>query len=162
MPLTQEQMIEQMQESRANHAEMIALRSLILNYIDHLQKAYPNNTELQESMYALNYTIRLRPVPDDRATYMNERYYARFGKRNATAKQRQAMIRAGVIMPRKRAGYRTKSGGQAYERQDAIMPREYPDDKPLEFETLDDLPKPKDENLTSQPSMTFDEPEDKY
>ena len=158
MPLTQEQMVEQMQESRANHDEMIALRHLILNYIEHLQKAYPNNAELQESMSALSYTIRLRAIPDDRATYMNERYYARFGKRNAKAKQRQALIRAGVIVPRAQStAFRDRKKGP-----EPLLPRDYPDDAPLEFETLDELPKPKDTNLALGPSFSLDEPGDKY
>jgi len=175
MPLTQAQMVEQMQESRANHAEMKALRTLILNYADHVQKTYPKNQELQETFGALSMTIRMRPVPDDRATYMNEKYYARFGRRNAKAKQRQALIRAGVIVPQERGRYAPKTGGMSdsdvgfrqnpgktYERQAPIFPRDYPDDPPLEFETLDDMPKPSDANLTAAPSFSLDEPEDKY
>lgn len=168
MPLTQEQMLEQVQESRANHAEMKALRTLVLNYAEHVQRTYPRNLELQETMSALCMTIRLRPVPDDRATYMNEKYYARFGRRNAKAKQRQALIRAGVIIPRERGTYATKSGGMAdpdstfrnnpgktYERKAPIFPRDYPDDAPLEFETLDDLPKPEG-NFASGPNISLD------
>lgn len=181
MPLTQAQMIEQMQESRANHQEMKALRTLILNYIGHLQATYPKNQELMESMSALSITIQMRTIPDDRATYMNEKYYARFAKRNATAKQRQAMIRAGVIIPRARGTYQNKDGGIAdpdvgfrnnpgktHVRQAPIMPRDYPDDKPLEFETVAELPKPQapqaplQEKLALAPSFTLDEPEDKY
>lgn len=175
MPLTQDQMIEQMQESRANHAEMKALRALVLNYCDHCQRTYPKNQELLTSLGALATTIQMRPIPDDRATYMNEKYYARFAKRNAKAKQRQVMIRAGVIIPRNRGRYLNKEGGMSdpdigfrdqpgkiYERHAPILPRDYPDDKPLEFETLDELPKPKDTDLTAAPSFSLDEPEDKY
>ena len=176
MPLTQEQMLEQVQESRANHAEMKALRTLILNYAEHVLRTYPKNLELQETFSALCMTIRLRPVPDDRATYMNEKYYARFGRRNAKAKQRQALIRAGVIIPRERGPCRNKDGGtsdpdegafrnqpgKTWLRQAPIFPREYPDDAPLEFESLDELPKPKDTDLTAAPSFSLDEPEDKH
>lgn len=173
MPLTQDQMVEQMQESRANHAEMKALRTLILNYADHVQKTYPKNQELQETFSALSMTIRMRPVPDDRATYMNERYYARFGRRNAKAKQRQALIRAGVFVPQERGRYATKTGGQADPdagfrnspgktniRQAPIFPRDDPDDKPLEFEKLEDMPKPQGNFIDSGPNIELDTPDE--
>lgn len=153
MPLTQEQMLEQMRESRANHEEMKALRALILNYTEHAQKAYPTNIDLQECMSALAVTVRLRPVPDDRATYMNERYYSRFAKRNAKAKQRQTLIRAGVIVPRTKGSYKNNIGGTrdpdvsfrekpgraTYKREAPIFPRSDPDDKELTFDTIADM-----------------------
>lgn len=153
MPITQDQMIEQMKEARANHQEMKALRELILNYIGHLRVQYPKNNELSEAMTALEYTVRMRPVPDDRATYMNEKYYARFGSRNADAKERQRLVRAGVIQPRERNFHKRKTRrslpdefafrdqpAQPHTRGKApIFPHDDPGDPELEFETLEEL-----------------------
>jgi hypothetical protein len=47
-------------------------------------------------------------------------------------------------------------------RSEIKFPRVFEDDKELEFETLEDLPKPADTNLTAAPSFSLDEPEDKY
>lgn len=159
MPLTQEQMIEQMQEARANHAEMKALRTLILNYADHAQRTYPKNLELCESMSALAYTVRLRPIPDDRVTFLNERYYARFASRNAKAKQRQTLIRAGLIVPRAQSATRempSRQKGPA-----PIFPRDYPDDAPIEFDSMPDLTTPasesQQENLFTGLNISLDE-----
>lgn len=132
MPITQDQMLEQMHEARAAHAEMLALRNIVLNYANHVKKTYPNNDDVQQTMTALEYTVSIRPIPTDRATYVNEKYYARFAKRNASAKQRQALIRAGAYTERPRK-YR-KRGQPGIDREAVIMPREYPDDKPLEME----------------------------
>jgi hypothetical protein len=153
MPITQEQMIKQMQEARANHQEMKALRELILNYIGHLRTQYPQNNELGEAMSALEITVRMRPIPDDRETYMNEQYYTRFASRNADAKERQRLVRAGVIQPRERNFHKRKTRrnipdeyafrdepAQPYGRGKApIMPRDDPDDAELEFETPEEL-----------------------
>lgn len=162
MPITQEQMLEQVRESRANHAELIALRDLILNYISHAQKMHASNVELQEVLGALDYHVRIRPVPDDRATYMNEKYYSRFGKRNAKAKERQALIRAGAFAPSQRMQVALDNGERHIQSESRAfrqyqpnvtntMPsgkRHYvkpiiPDDSnepPLEFDTIETLP----------------------
>lgn len=135
--------MEQIREARDNHAEMIALRTLILEYTRLSAKTYPKNTELQETMSALSTVVLLRPIPTDRATYMNEKYYSRFARRNATAKQRQAAIRAGMYTgePRK---YRKRASPQGEaptygRRVNPIMPRIDPDDKELEFEIIENV-----------------------
>ena len=150
MPLTQKQMLEQMQEARANHQEMKALRALILNYAEHCLKTYPDNSQLCESMSALSYTIRARPIPDDRITFMNERYYTRFAKRNAKAKQRQTLLRAGLLQPRA-AGVARRLAGPA-----PIFPQEHPDDAPLEFDSLPDATTPASECQQEKLSTSLD------
>jgi hypothetical protein len=158
MPLTQEQMIEQMQEARANHQEMRALRDLILNYAEHCLKTYPANAELCESMRALAYTVRLRAIPDDRVTFLNERYYARFASRNAKAKQRQTLIRAGLIVPR--AGNSvTRDMPSRQKGPPPIFPKDYPDDAPLEFDSMSDLParESQEEKFLSGLQISLDE-----
>ena len=164
MPITQEQMIEQMQEARANHAEMKAVRTLVLNYINHVKETYPGNGELQESMTALSYTIQMRPVPDDRATYMNERYYARFAKRNARAKERQTLIRKGIFesQPRRYKKRKTGDSSEFVGRGPApIFPREHPDDAPLVFDSVPNLTIPEsgsqEENLFTGLNISLDE-----
>ena len=161
MPLTQEQMIEQMQEARANHQEMRALRDLILNYTEHCLKTYPANAELCESMCALAYTVRLRPIPDDRVTFLNERYYTRFASRNAKAKQRQTLIRAGLIVPRAQSASATRDMPSRQKGPAPIFPRDYPDDAPLEFDSMPDLTTPasgsQEENLFTGLNISLDE-----
>lgn len=151
MPITQEQMILQMKESRAGLSEMRALRDLILGYCQKANETYAGNAELVRTMTALSTVVLMRPIPDDRETYLNEKYYQRFAKRNAKAKERQTLIRNGIIEARGRKYRKRKSKEQYGQRGEAlIFPREDPDDKELEFDTQEDLapfanlPTPKD------------------
>lgn len=133
-------MLRQMKEARANNLEMKAIREIILSYAKQAVDVYRHNKELVRTMTALANVIQLRTVPDDRETYLNEQYYQRFAKRNAKAKDRQTLIRHGMISSQPRKYKRQKRADQYGVRGTAlIMPREDPDDKELEFDTQEDL-----------------------
>lgn len=129
-----------MKESRAGLSEMRALRDLILGYCQKANETYASNEELVRTMTALSTVVLMRPIPDDRETYLNEKYYQRFAKRNAKAKERQTLIRHGIIEARGRKYRKRKSKEQYGQRGEALIyPRDDPDDKELEFDTAEDL-----------------------
>lgn len=164
MPITQGQMIEQMQEARALHRALVSLREAISAYAENAKARYPANTELQEVLTAIQFTIKAAPVPDDRATYVNERYYSRRGKYNVKAQIAQERKRREMGIPTKQEAMNVlrerRVQGQALaveiatqaprnpslpddpfspatrapSRPNIIFPRDDPDDKPLDFE----------------------------
>ncbi len=163
MPITQGQMIEQMQEARALHTSLVQLREGLAAYCQSAKDRYPTNSDLQEVLTTILYTIKSAPIPDDRATYVNERHYSRRAKWNIKAQVEQERKRRLAGVPEKReamAALRAQrdSNAIAYatpypdsqpaqpSRPGIIFPRDDPNDKPLEFETLEDLPAPRDQN----------------
>jgi hypothetical protein len=95
-------MIEQMQEARAQHTALIQLRESLSAYFQSAKERYPQNSELQEVLQTALYTIKSAPVPDDRATYVNERYYSRRAKWNIKAQADQERKRRLLGIPEKR------------------------------------------------------------
>lgn len=102
MPITQGQMIEQMQEARAQHTALVQLRESLSAYLQSARERYPQNAELQEVVLTALYTIKSAPVPDDRATYVNERHYSRRAKWNIKAQADQERKRRLLGIPEKR------------------------------------------------------------
>lgn len=102
MPITQGQMIEQMQEARAQHTALVQLRETLSAYFQSAKERYPQNAELQEVLQTALYTIKSAPVPDDRATYVNERHYSRRAKWNIKAQADQERKRRRLGIPEKR------------------------------------------------------------
>lgn len=102
MPITQGQMIEQMQEARAQHTALVSLRETLSAYFHSAKERYPQNVELQEVLQTALYTIKSAPVPDDRATYVNERHYSRRAKWNIKAQADQERKRRLLGIPEKR------------------------------------------------------------
>lgn len=102
MPITQGQMIEQMQEARAQHTALVQLRESLSAYLQSARERYPQNAELQEVVVTALYTIKSAPVPDDRATYVNERHYSRRAKWNIKAQADQERKRRILGIPEKR------------------------------------------------------------
>ena len=203
MPITQEKMLLQIQEARAMHRALLALREGLIAYCQSAKERYRDNTQLQEVLTTIALTAQHHHIPDDRETYINERHYSRRAKWNTKARRQQEQQRRAKGIPTMEEHLRDKKRGnrdlrdmqmsdphyvefvhpegetttfQSYnpirdrspsasaapKRPATIFPRDHPDDKPLEFETLDDLPKPADTNLTPAPSFSLDEPEDKY
>lgn len=189
MPITQAAMMELMHESRAAIQNNKELRHILLQYLASAKERYGANRDLGEVAVAAMTIINMHPYPDDRITYRNEWHYRRVGRSNETNRKKQAIARriAGVLTQEESMERLTllnsarRSGdlpSQTYaqfnagvepkvtrgrKKDEVKMPREYPQDKPLEFETLEELPRPADaDNLAPAPSFTFDEPEDKY
>lgn len=203
MPITQEKMLTQVQEARAMHRALIALRDGLMSYCANAKERYRGNTDLQEVLTTIALTVEHHHIPDDRETYINERHYSRRAKWNTKARRTQEQQRRAQGIPtmeeylawKKRENRdrrdlersdpyftefvhpegetttfqsynpireRKASAPREPTRPAIIFPRDHPDDKPLEFETLDELPKPADTNLTAAPSFSLDEPEDKY
>lgn len=151
MPITQGQMIEQMQEARAMHRALVSLRETISAYAENAKARYPANAELQEVLTAIQFTIKAAPMPDDRATYVNERYYSRRAKWNIRAQERQERKRRALGVPTKEEAMAALHEGNAARRAEPgalpdpftapkpsrpniIFPRDDPDDKELDFE----------------------------
>lgn len=177
MPIRQEQMLEQMQEARAAHIFGTQLRDMVLNYLSLIPARYPGNPAAAEIVNGLSLAVRMLPQPDDRVTFDNERYYQRHARANANFRAIQEQKRRARGVPTQEQAIAMlharnaiiRGGGeitQTYEQFNAqmpvpsrkrkgkpetIMPRDYDDDAPLEFETADDMPQdiiPK-ENLVS-------------
>ena len=164
MPITQATMVELMNESRAAVQNAAELRHGLLQYLESAKARYPANSDLVEVCVAAITIIRMHPQPDDRATYRAEWHYRKYGKNNTKQRLRQEAKRrdAGVMTQEEamerltalnalRRGQPTETyeqfNAQAPSRSSGIKyPRDDPDDKPLEFETLEDLPAPRDQN----------------
>lgn len=203
MPITQEKMLIQVQEARAMHRALIALRDGLMSYCANAKERYRTNAELQEVLTTISLTAEYHHIPDDRETYINERHYSKRAKWNTKARRTQEQQRRARGIPTMEEHLRDKKrdnrdlrdmqmtdphytefvhpdgetttfqsynpirdrqpvGAKVPKRPAIIFPRDHPDDKPLEFETLEELPKPADTNLTPAPSFSLDEPEDKY
>ncbi len=89
MPITQENMIKQMQEARAAFAANTRIRQGLLAYCTNAKERYPENSDVQEILTTIIFTIQHDPMPDDRETYFNERHYSRRAKWNVKAKRTQ-------------------------------------------------------------------------
>jgi len=98
MPITQAQMIAQMQEARAAHSAFLQLREHVFAICQGAKTRHYNNPELLSVLDALAATTQLLPIPDDRQTFLNEHHYRRAQKHNARQRQRQEVARrmAGV------------------------------------------------------------------
>lgn len=98
MPITQERMIEQMQEARAAHRAFMQLREQMLAICAGAKSRYYNNPDLQNVLDAIISHVNLLPTPTDRATYVNEHHYKRHQKHNTKVRERQEVARrmAGV------------------------------------------------------------------
>lgn len=170
MPIRQEQMIELMNESRAIHTYARKLQHMVLEYLSLLQSRYPDQPLAGEIANGLGYAVRLLSMPDDRITFDNERYYKRHAKANENFRKLQEFQRRAKGVPTQeeaiamlharntiiRAGgevvptYAQFNEGPKPERRtrkkkstpEVIFPHDDPDDLPLEFETLADMPQP--------------------
>lgn len=181
MPITQASMIAQMQEARAAHQFGRKLRDQLLAMLTVASRRYPDDARVQEVLTTFIYHLRNAQPPDDRVTWLNEHHYRRRAKQNDEMRERQEIARRMAGVPTReeamaillaknelrRANLPATPSDyimQAAPKTGAMirMPRDYPDDAPLEFETLDELPKPADTNLTTAPAFSLDEPEDKY
>lgn len=189
MPITQATMVELMRESRAAIQSAFAFRHALREYAAFAKQRYPDNEPLQQVLSAIEAMERLHPEPIDKATYRAEYHYRRVGKNNDRQRIRQEMQRRNAGVPTAQEAIDNLNAFNAQRREGAdvadisqkayarfnrqaqepkkptsgiIFPREYPEDLPLEFETLADLPKPQDTDLTAAPSFSLDEPEDKY
>ena len=187
MPITQATMIELMNESRAAIQGNKELRHTLLQYLASAKDRYSTNRDLVEVIVSTMAIINMHPYPDDRVTFKNEWHYKRVGGANNTNRERQRTARrmAGVLTQEESMerlallNAARRSGGmpsQTYkefnqevepkitrQKKDIQikMPREFDEDKPLEFETLDDMPKPEG-TFADQPAIAFDEPKDPY
>ncbi len=185
MPITQATMVELMRESRAAIQSAFAFRHALREYAAFAKQRYADNEPLQQVLSAIEAMERLHPEPIDKATYRAEYHYRRVGKNNDRQRARQEMQRRADGVPtaqeaienlnafnaQRRSADISPSAYARFNRQvqepkkptpGIIFPRDFPDDKPLEFETLDELPKPADIDLTAAPSFSLDEPEDDY
>lgn len=99
MPITQERMIEQMQEARAAHRAFMQLREQMLAICAGAKQRYYNNPDLQNVLDAIISHVNLLPTPTDRATYVNEHHYKRHQKHNAKVRERQEVARRMVGVP---------------------------------------------------------------
>ena len=174
MPITQATMVELMRESRAAIQNNLALRNTLQEYVAFAKQRYRQNLDLVEVLVAIETMVRMHPEASDKATYRAEYHYRRVGKHNDKMRLKQEASRRNAGVPtqdesldalhaanarRLSSGVNLSKAAYAKFNQGVILPREYPDDKPLEFETLADLPKPQDTNLTAAPSFSLDEPE---
>lgn len=173
--------MEQVRESRAAFAAWQQLHGLLTEYIARAKSRYPNNVELQETLTAIDYNIRALPAPTDKATYVNERYYLRFARKNDRAKARQALQRRMAGIPTREetvAEARIRAAEeqsyhssrmqirnrppQPHQSHAPIMPRSFPDDRPLEFESQAEMLGQREENFPSGPNFGLDIPADPY
>jgi hypothetical protein len=182
MPITQASMIAQMQEARAAHQYGRKLRNQLLAMLSVASRRYPDDTKVQEILTTFIYHLRNSEPPDDRVTWMNEHHYRRRAKQNDETRERQEIMRrmAGVptkeeamaillaknelrranlpatpsdyILPQIQAAPKTGPRIQ--------MPRDYPDDSPLEFDSIPYPTTPgsesQEENLFTGPKISLD------
>lgn len=168
MPIRQEQILEQMKEARAAHQSLRQLHDLVTNYLAMLPSRYPNDKTAGEIANGLSYAVRLHPIPDDRITFDNERYYNRHARANSEFRKvqemkrraqgiptqdeaiamlhaRNAIIREGGEIAQTYAQFnqgpreRKRAPAGKGKKQETIFPRDDPDDPELEFETLEEL-----------------------
>ena len=99
MPITQSQMLSQIQESRAALATEARLRENIRAYATAARERYYNNAELREAMHTILLLIDQEPTPSQHVTYCNERYYHSRGKYNVKSAQKQEQIRRAQGVP---------------------------------------------------------------
>lgn len=163
MPIRQEQMLEQMKEARAAHQSLRQLHDLVTNYLAMLPSRYPNDKTAAEIANGLGYAVRLHPIPDDRITFDNERYYNRHARANSEFRKVQEMKRRARGVPTQDEAIAMlharnaiiREGGEIVQtyaefnqgphkrapagkgkKQETIFPRDDPNDPELEFETL--------------------------
>jgi len=99
MPITQEKMIEQIKESRAAHNAVRQQREQLIAICDGAKQRYYNNRELFNVLDAIVDHMKLTPIPDDRATYLNEQHYRRAMKGNVKMRKRQEIARRMAGIP---------------------------------------------------------------
>ena len=165
MPITQDQMIAQMQESRAALQCQQRLRDSIRAYVVNARERNGGKSkELDETLYAILLLIDQEPIPSQHVTYYNERYYQRRAKANNKSRVNQEQMRRAKGI-RTREEYNRDKGNldnvsremkrelfahamptpgeliPTYQERKAasgpkpIMPRDFADDKDLEFDT---------------------------
>lgn len=99
MPITQQTVINLMQESRRAHQYGRQLRDHVITYFSQVIDRYPNNAELQEVVRTMLYLVQNNQPPDDRETWTNEHHYRRHAKRNDGLRKRQEVIRRMAGIP---------------------------------------------------------------
>lgn len=155
MPITQASMIEQMHEARAAHRAFISLRDGIIKYAESARARYAGNTDLEEVLYTLIVSAKGAPVPDDRATYFNERHYASRAKWNNKARDTQEQLRRKMGMPTRAEADKARSGKAASFRKEKETNPYYNEYvRPADWK-----PKPQEE-LLSEPQITLPPPKD--
>lgn len=149
MPITQASMIEQMHEARAAHRAFISLRNSIIKYAESARARYAGNADLEEVLYTLIVSAKGAPVPDDRATYFNERHYASRAKWNDKARDTQEQLRRKMGMPTRAEADKARSGkAAAFRKEKETNPYYNEYVRPADWQ-----PKPQEE-LLSEPKMT--------
>lgn len=155
MPITQAAVQELMQESRAAVQNNLELRRALSEYLTAAKERYYSNSDLQEVLSAAIGLIRMHPQPDDRVTYRNEWHYRRMSKTNEKHRLRQelkrrqggvltqpeSMERLALLNAARRSGdlpsetyEQFNSQSQPTKSKGIILPRNDPDDAPLEFD----------------------------
>lgn len=137
MPITQARMIEQMQEARAAHRAFTNLRENILAICAGAKQRYYSNADLLNVLDAMIAHVNLTPTPQDRATYVNERHYARHQKHNEDGRKKQEVARRMAGVPTVQEAMAILHGKNALRRADLpTSPAFYTDDLNVEMSTI--------------------------
>lgn len=157
MPITQKAIMDQMQEARAAHTYGRQLRDQMLAMLAVASRKYVSNETVQEVLTVFVYHLRNAPPPDDRVTWLNEHHYRRVAKRNNEMRERQDIQRRMAGVPTKEEAIAILLAKNELRRANLpvdpsdyilpqiqpaaaktgvrpIMPRNDPDDAPLEFD----------------------------